>query len=814
MKVTQSLCLLLGTIVVLTGCATNPEESGRDGLSPGASEPNPILPADNAVVSLPPLSAEMLSAGEPVTVAIDEDSCTVRYQAADGSVDELLELQTGEDTITWFYRAVGSAKTKDGVSRTVEGYWEAFAQMVGETVYALADEQGSGIRVHISAADDGLSIVVESSPTVSFTEETTPPARAPARSDDDPLSQRIRGAWLGSFGDQPMFVWVEQDSITYAYTDSVSTTVVKVDYTLSGSNLMGDEWERIDGYSRRTTIAFEGDTLIIEIVNDVPEGHENQGPEIYRLLRFSGTFPPQGWAPIDSDAPGPTPPEGRDLLRGTWVADGDCDVATEQCHSGILQFTDSMVVGYEWLYDTCYSVDDDFAYLSYSYADDSVHLFCASYPDFTLPLKVELIGDSVLVFGEGSDYSETYKRYAGIMPPPQWPQTMCPLDFDCRQEPNDTGHQYDPTDPVDTTSSLAARVAGVWHDPVENIWLSVNSDTIHYAYPSSDCYEFYTCNYSLVGDTLKGDEWEYIGEQDYPRVTTVSFRGDTLRILIENDIPATFDHPEVEIINAIPCSSSVPLDGWPNTGCGDDPVSSTDFQIEGLWSIVSQIDPDSTIEYAPSPDISLISFDSLGVEMYELDMDSGCYMRSGLLPYEVSGNRLKIHDGGYMETFSLIDRGDTVYMLSEGGFGLVPFAGEVNFCSENDFGIIIDTVIIDTGIIDTGIVDTGTAGRVPNDPADGFIAWYPFSGSFADETGNGHDGTGYANPLFVDDRFGVSDAACSFDGSNCVTIPLDNAMSISSITVSAWIKTDQAGIEPHLDWMDVVSFGPQSHVLA
>ena len=54
-------------------------------------------------------------------------------------------------------------------------------------------------------------------------------------------------------------------------------------------------------------------------------------------------------------------------------------------------------------------------------------------------------------------------------------------------------------------------------------------------------------------------------------------------------------------------------------------------------------------------------------------------------------------------------------------------------------------------------------GQVPDYvPADGLVAWYPFNGNAADESGNGNDGVG-VDVEAVEDRFGHAEVATALN---------------------------------------------------
>jgi hypothetical protein len=80
---------------------------------------------------------------------------------------------------------------------------------------------------------------------------------------------------------------------------------------------------------------------------------------------------------------------------------------------------------------------------------------------------------------------------------------------------------------------------------------------------------------------------------------------------------------------------------------------------------------------------------------------------------------------------------------------------------------------------------------LPANLQNGLVGYWPFCGNANDESGNGNDGTVNGATL-TEDRFGVANAAYSFDGaSNFIDIPLNESWRGSAVTVSAWIKKNQ-----------------------
>jgi PKD repeat protein len=78
-------------------------------------------------------------------------------------------------------------------------------------------------------------------------------------------------------------------------------------------------------------------------------------------------------------------------------------------------------------------------------------------------------------------------------------------------------------------------------------------------------------------------------------------------------------------------------------------------------------------------------------------------------------------------------------------------------------------------------------------PTNGLIAWYPFNGNANDASGNGNNGTVYGASL-VNDRFGNSNSAYSFDGSNYIDILSTGIPNNPEVlTECAWVKTTSNG---------------------
>jgi hypothetical protein len=84
---------------------------------------------------------------------------------------------------------------------------------------------------------------------------------------------------------------------------------------------------------------------------------------------------------------------------------------------------------------------------------------------------------------------------------------------------------------------------------------------------------------------------------------------------------------------------------------------------------------------------------------------------------------------------------------------------------------------------------------------DGLVAYYPFNGNAADESGNGNDGTVFGATL-TEDRNGNSNSAYRFDGIDD-WIKVENSPSVNihgdtSLSISAWIRPNTLGQIQHI----------------
>ena len=94
-----------------------------------------------------------------------------------------------------------------------------------------------------------------------------------------------------------------------------------------------------------------------------------------------------------------------------------------------------------------------------------------------------------------------------------------------------------------------------------------------------------------------------------------------------------------------------------------------------------------------------------------------------------------------------------------------------------------------------GLAMIGMAGLAEANPviSDGLVAAYEFNGNANDSSGNGYNGIVNGAALTTD-RFGNANSAYSFNGSSSkISSPVDANLSVSQVTLSAWINASGQG---------------------
>lgn len=83
-------------------------------------------------------------------------------------------------------------------------------------------------------------------------------------------------------------------------------------------------------------------------------------------------------------------------------------------------------------------------------------------------------------------------------------------------------------------------------------------------------------------------------------------------------------------------------------------------------------------------------------------------------------------------------------------------------------------------------LSTATLAQVPNYvPTNGLVGWWGFNGNANDESGNGNNGTVNGATLTAD-RFGNTNGAYSFNGSNYISINSNPSFNVNDLTFSCW----------------------------
>ena len=91
-------------------------------------------------------------------------------------------------------------------------------------------------------------------------------------------------------------------------------------------------------------------------------------------------------------------------------------------------------------------------------------------------------------------------------------------------------------------------------------------------------------------------------------------------------------------------------------------------------------------------------------------------------------------------------------------------------------------------------------------PTEGLVAWYPFNGNANDESGNGNDGTVYGAAL-IEDRFGISDKAYSFNGrDNYIIVNSSSSLQpTKEITIAVWLFPLSYPTDAMDGWMGILT---------
>ena len=108
---------------------------------------------------------------------------------------------------------------------------------------------------------------------------------------------------------------------------------------------------------------------------------------------------------------------------------------------------------------------------------------------------------------------------------------------------------------------------------------------------------------------------------------------------------------------------------------------------------------------------------------------------------------------------------------------------ENNFCMKT----ILQTISFCVFLLSFG---TSKSQTIPSYvPPNGLVGWWPFNGNANDESGNGNNGTVYG-PILCTDRFGTSNSAYSFNGTNnYIRISNNPSLNNKNVSISGWFNS-------------------------
>jgi hypothetical protein len=85
----------------------------------------------------------------------------------------------------------------------------------------------------------------------------------------------------------------------------------------------------------------------------------------------------------------------------------------------------------------------------------------------------------------------------------------------------------------------------------------------------------------------------------------------------------------------------------------------------------------------------------------------------------------------------------------------------------------------------------------------GLVAYYPFSDSINDSSGNGNNGVLFGGVSLAVDRFGNPNSACAFDGTGYITVNNSPSLQTGSVwSIAFWFKVGRYGPD---NWMGMVT---------
>ena len=273
---------------------------------------------------------------------------------------------------------------------------------------------------------------------------------------------------------------------------------------------------------------------------------------------------------------------------------------------------------------------------------------------------------------------------------------------------------------------------------------------------------------------------------DYPRsVTAADFDSD-------GDLDLAVANSNTDNVSVLLGIGDGTFAGAEYYTAGDFPLSVTAADLDGDGNM------DLIVANALSDNVSVLLGVGDGTFAGVINYTVGDY------PYSVTAADLD--GGGDLDLVVANGHSDNISVLSGAGDGT--FAGAVNYAAGDEPRSLSATDLDGDGDLDLATANYNSsnvsvllnAGGAP--PVAGLVAYYPFNGDAADESGNGYDGTVFEATL-AEDRFGNTASAYNFDGvddyiriTHHENIDFNNS---ESFTLTSWINTTSSSGQFILD---------------
>ena len=209
-----------------------------------------------------------------------------------------------------------------------------------------------------------------------------------------------------------------------------------------------------------------------------------------------------------------------------------------------------------------------------------------------------------------------------------------------------------------------------------------------------------------------------------------------------------------------------------------------------------------------SGNLSLFQQDTIRACGKSFNLDAGSGYSSYLWNTGAKTQTINAQNSGWY--YCTITQGSCI--VSDSVFLSLAYANIINndttICKGVNFKIHIDTLLF-----------SNSKGcdvlELPENLQRGLIGFYPFCGNANDESGNGNHGT-VNGPSLKPDRFGMSNQAYSFDGSNdLINFNANSNFNIvGDITISCWCKPNSSVNNQQIVWFGDEQSGKDPYSLA